>query len=38
MSKDHSQQTPAPVSSKPEIEAFVERVRALGLSRANVVG
>jgi hypothetical protein len=30
MSKDRSQQTPAPASSRPEIEAFVERVRALG--------
>ena len=29
MSKD-THQTPAPVSSKPDIEAFVERVRALG--------
>jgi hypothetical protein len=29
MSKD-PHQTPAPVSSKPEIEAFVERVRSLG--------
>jgi hypothetical protein len=29
MSKD-PQQTPAPVSSKPDIKAFVERVRALG--------
>ena len=33
MSKD-PQQTPAPVSSKPEIEAFVERVRALGPATA----
>ncbi|HEY6023401.1 MAG TPA: VWA domain-containing protein, partial [Pseudolabrys sp.] len=31
MSKD-PHQAPAPVSSKPEIEAFVERVRALGPS------
>ncbi len=30
MSKDPSKQTPAPASSRPEIEAFVERVRALG--------
>ena len=30
MSKDPSQQTPAPASSRPEIEAFVDRVRALG--------
>ena len=30
MSKDRSQQTPAPASSRPEIEAFIERVRALG--------
>lgn len=30
MSKDGSQQTPAPASSRPEIEAFIERVRALG--------
>lgn len=29
MSKDRSQ-TPAPASSRPEIEAFIERVRALG--------
>jgi hypothetical protein len=31
MGKD-PHQTPAPVSSKPEIEAFIERVRALGPS------
>lgn len=30
----NSQQIPAPVSAKPEIEAFLERVRALGLSNA----
>ena len=30
MSKDRSQQTPAPASSRPEIEAFIERVRGLG--------
>jgi len=30
MSNDHSQQTPAPASSRPEIEAFIERMRALG--------
>lgn len=29
MSKDRSQQTPAPASSRPEIEAFIERVRSL---------
>src|ERR1700690_1300555 len=29
MSKDRSQQTPAPASSRPEIESFIERVRAL---------
>src|SRR3984893_14880705 len=34
MSKD-SQQTPAPVSSKPEIETFIEQVRALGPSSAQ---
>ncbi len=34
MVKD-SQQTPAPVSSKPEIEAFLERVRALQPSTAQ---
>jgi hypothetical protein len=32
MAKDRSQQTPAPASSRPEIEAFVERVRSLGPS------
>jgi hypothetical protein len=30
MSKDPSRQTPAPASSRPEIEAFIDRVRALG--------
>jgi hypothetical protein len=35
MSKGQSQQPPVPVSSKPEIEAFVERVRALGPSSAQ---
>ena len=30
MSKDGSKQTPAPASSRPEIEAFIERVRGLG--------
>ena len=30
MSKDGSQQTPAPASSRPEIEAFIERVKSLG--------
>ena len=34
MSKD-SQQSPAPVSPKPEIEAFIEQVRALGPSTAQ---
>ena len=34
MSKD-SQQTPAPVSSKPDIETFIEQVRALGPSTAR---
>ena len=34
MSKD-SQRTPAPVSSKPEIETFIEQVRALGPSTAR---
>jgi|SRR5689334_22776579 hypothetical protein len=33
----NSQQTPAPVSAKPEIEAFLERVRALGPSNARGV-
>jgi len=30
MSKDRSSQTPAPASSRPEIEAFIERVKSLG--------
>ena len=30
MSKDASKQTPAPASTRPEIAAFIERVRALG--------
>ena len=30
MSKDTSKQTPAPASSRPEIEAFIARVRGLG--------
>src|SRR5450759_1864182 len=30
MSKDASKQTPAPASSRPEIEAFLARVRGLG--------
>jgi hypothetical protein len=30
MSKDRTPQTPAPASSRPEIEAFIERVRSLG--------
>jgi hypothetical protein len=30
MSKDPSQQSPAPTASRPEISAFIERVRALG--------
>jgi hypothetical protein len=30
MTKDRSRQTPAPASSKPDIAAFLERVRALG--------
>jgi hypothetical protein len=30
MSKDRSPQTPAPASSRPEIDAFIERVRTLG--------
>jgi hypothetical protein len=35
MSTDRSKQTPAPASPKPEIEAFIERVRALGPSTAQ---
>ncbi|HEX5213797.1 MAG TPA: VWA domain-containing protein [Pseudolabrys sp.] len=34
MSKDPSQQTPAPASSRPEIAEFIERVRALGSAAA----
>src|SRR5215468_4374956 len=34
MSKD-SQRSPAPVSSKPEIQAFVEQLRGLGPSTAH---
>lgn len=34
MSKDPSQQTPAPASSRPEIAEFIERVRALGPAAA----
>jgi hypothetical protein len=30
MSKDPSQQTPAPASSRPEIDAFLQKVKALG--------
>ena len=30
MSKDASKHTPAPASSRPEIEAFIEKVRGLG--------
>jgi hypothetical protein len=30
MSNDRSKQTPAPASSRPEIEAFIDRVRGLG--------
>jgi hypothetical protein len=35
MNKDRSRQTPAPASSKPEIDAFIEQVRALGPSTAQ---
>jgi hypothetical protein len=35
MDKDRSRQTPAPASSKPEIDAFIEQVRALGPSTAQ---
>ena len=35
MSKDPSQQTPAPASSRPEIAEFIERVRALGPAGAE---
>ena len=34
MSKDRSQQTPAPASSRPEIADFIERVHALGSASA----
>src|ERR1700674_514356 len=30
MSKDRSQHPPAPAAARPEIESFIERVRALG--------
>ena len=35
MSKNRSQQTPAPPSSRPDIAAFIERVRALGPGTAG---
>jgi hypothetical protein len=35
MSNDRSKQTPAPVSSRPEIDAFLERVKSLGPSSAS---
>jgi len=35
MSKDRSQQTPAPASSRPEIAEFIERVHALGPASAS---
>ena len=35
MSKDPSQQTPAPASSRPEIAEFIERVHALGPASAS---
>lgn len=35
MSKDTSQQTPAPASSRPEIAEFLERVRSLGPAKAG---
>ncbi len=35
MSKDPSQQTPAPASSRPEIAEFIERVRSLGPAKAG---
>jgi len=35
MDKDRPRQTPVPVSSKPEIDAFIERVQALGPSTAQ---
>lgn len=35
MSKDRSQQTPAPASSRPEIAEFIERVHTLGPASAS---
>ncbi|HXZ45971.1 MAG TPA: VWA domain-containing protein [Pseudolabrys sp.] len=35
MEKDRSRQIPAPTSAKPEIDAFIEQVRALGPSTAQ---
>jgi len=35
MAKDRTEQTPAPASSRPEIAAFIERVRALGQAAAK---
>ena len=35
MSKDRSQQPPAPAASRPEIDEFIERVRALGPAAAG---
>jgi len=35
MAKDRTEQTPAPASSRPEIAAFIERVRALGPAAAE---
>src|SRR5512142_400321 len=35
MSKDNSQKTPAPASSRPEIAAFIDHVRALGPAAAG---
>ena len=35
MSKDRSQQTPAPASSRPEIAEFIERVHSLGPASAS---
>jgi hypothetical protein len=35
MSKDRPQQAPAPASARPEIAAFIERVRALGPATAE---
>ena len=34
MGKDHSKQSPAPASARPDIAAFIERVRALGPATA----